>query len=192
MKYHEDDTYSAGVAGTAWSDNFTINSIYDPYTAIGGHQPYGRDEMAELYNRYVVTKCKWVFYAAVNTANNELCTFGARVAKGGAGGEPAALGVTNMYPYTEQTYVKSGCLSLANGVKRFSGIVDIAKVWGVRKQTLLDDDTFSATQSTEPSKEVWLQLMCNVTNLAASLGLNYHLELTFYGYFFQRIVLPTS
>jgi len=37
--------------GTA---QFSANGLYDPETAIGGHQPLGYDQMMALYNHYIV------------------------------------------------------------------------------------------------------------------------------------------
>jgi len=46
---------AAGVVGT--ETIFRLNSMYDPEFGVGGHQPYGRDQMAAIYNRYKVWKC---------------------------------------------------------------------------------------------------------------------------------------
>ena len=45
---------TAGQAGLAGLYKFRANSIYDPDQTGGGHQPYGRDTLATLYNHYVV------------------------------------------------------------------------------------------------------------------------------------------
>lgn len=39
------------------SNKYTINSLFDPRTAIGGHQPRYFDQWAAMYQRYRVTKC---------------------------------------------------------------------------------------------------------------------------------------
>jgi hypothetical protein len=36
-----------------------LNSIFDPNSAVGGHQPYGYDQLAALYNRYRVLRTRW-------------------------------------------------------------------------------------------------------------------------------------
>ncbi len=33
---------------------YRLNGIYDPFPAIGGHQPRGYDQLAAIYNKYVV------------------------------------------------------------------------------------------------------------------------------------------
>lgn len=37
---------------------FRANGMYDPDTALGGHQPYGFDQLMALYNRFVVLGAK--------------------------------------------------------------------------------------------------------------------------------------
>lgn len=38
---------------------FNLNSLFDPERTGGGHQPYGYDPLAGLYNRYRVIACSW-------------------------------------------------------------------------------------------------------------------------------------
>lgn len=33
---------------------YRLNSLFDPYFSVGGHQPYGFDQIAAMYNRYMV------------------------------------------------------------------------------------------------------------------------------------------
>lgn len=50
---------------------FNLNSIYDPNSTGTGHQPYGFDTLATLYNRYRVISCGWriqVNWTSNNTA----------------------------------------------------------------------------------------------------------------------------
>lgn len=44
-----------------------LNSLYDPNRTGTGHQPYGYDNLALLYNRYRVISCSWVL-TSPNTA----------------------------------------------------------------------------------------------------------------------------
>lgn len=58
-------------SGVAAKHTFLLNSIFDPdYTGVG-HQPYGRDQWATLYGKYMVTsavvRVKWS-----NTATNNI------------------------------------------------------------------------------------------------------------------------
>lgn len=46
---------------TGDSMTYMINSAYDPYAAVGGHQPKGFDQWASFYNKYCVVGAKYRF-----------------------------------------------------------------------------------------------------------------------------------
>lgn len=57
LRYVDTITLDAGAGGKAY-DTWNANSIFDPYTAVGGHQPMGSDEWANFYNHYTVIGAK--------------------------------------------------------------------------------------------------------------------------------------
>lgn len=60
MKYAE--TFTTNVSN-AYNYNYNLNSIFDPNRTGVGHQPYGHDQLATLYNRYRVISCSYVINA---------------------------------------------------------------------------------------------------------------------------------
>jgi len=54
---------------------FNLNSMYDPDRSGIGHQPYGRDTFASLYNQYRVIGCKYVVETSSNSATIQLGTY---------------------------------------------------------------------------------------------------------------------
>lgn len=55
MSYAENFALASGVAGvTGTPQQMRLNSIFDPNLTGGGHQPYGRDELANEWLRYKV------------------------------------------------------------------------------------------------------------------------------------------
>lgn len=57
MRYCETFTKSVGTAGVFGTiQKMNLNSLYDPNNSGGGHQPYGFDQMAALYNKYMVNR----------------------------------------------------------------------------------------------------------------------------------------
>lgn len=59
---------------------FRANSIFDPNYTGTGHQPMGRDQWAELYQRYIVVGSKaTVTYVATQAANQVPAYFGMKV-----------------------------------------------------------------------------------------------------------------
>jgi hypothetical protein len=70
-------------AGTATNQVMNLNSLFDPDRTGTGHQPYGYDQVAALYNRYRVFVTKWKivfhaesvgFYIVVVPSNGALAT----------------------------------------------------------------------------------------------------------------------
>lgn len=57
MRYCKDG-FLASTAGALNHIVFSMNDIFDPEYAVGGHQPMGFDQMAGLYNRYIVLGSK--------------------------------------------------------------------------------------------------------------------------------------
>jgi len=57
---------SAGV-GLPATHNFLANSAYDPDGTLGGHQPYGFDQMTNFYHHYTVIGCKALVKIRQNT-----------------------------------------------------------------------------------------------------------------------------
>lgn len=60
MKYAE--AFVTNVS-TAYNYAYNLNSIFDPNRTGTGHQPYGHDTLAVLYNRYRVISCSYVVQA---------------------------------------------------------------------------------------------------------------------------------
>lgn len=57
-RYCETFNVTQGVSGTPEYVVYSANSMYDPRTATGGHQPMGYDEMAAIYGHYQVVGSK--------------------------------------------------------------------------------------------------------------------------------------
>lgn len=69
LRYHESMGFTINDAFTA-QHTWGLNCLYDPYLGIGGHQPYGFDEMMALYNRGVVLGAKVTVLARPGSTAN--------------------------------------------------------------------------------------------------------------------------
>lgn len=58
-KYSESVNLNIPIGGTTSAYNWNLNSIYDPNRSGVGHQPYGRDQYAGLYQKYRVIACHY-------------------------------------------------------------------------------------------------------------------------------------
>lgn len=75
MRYCESFSIDGGI-GTPASYLFRANSIFDPNYSGTGHQPYGHDQIAALYNHYEVVKSfiTWEFQpGVVDTTASQVC-----------------------------------------------------------------------------------------------------------------------
>lgn len=55
LNYSENQVISVGTTGVYGTELiFSLNDLFDPRFTSGGHQPLGRDQLAGLYNRYIV------------------------------------------------------------------------------------------------------------------------------------------
>lgn len=46
--------------------SMNLNDLYDPDPAIGGHQPFGMDQLAPFYRRYTVIGCSYSIHCGIN------------------------------------------------------------------------------------------------------------------------------
>lgn len=55
LSYADRQTFLPGTA-SPYTYTYQVNNIYDPQTAVGGHQPFGRDTYAQIFKKYRVKK----------------------------------------------------------------------------------------------------------------------------------------
>jgi hypothetical protein len=68
------------VSGAATSAQFRANSLFDPDVALGGHQPYGYDQLAAMYQKYVVVSSSCVVTLNIGSLATYSGEFGVNVA----------------------------------------------------------------------------------------------------------------
>lgn len=70
-------TSTTGAFGTF---AYNANSLYDPTTAVGGHQPMYYDQLTALYNKYIVNKSSFTYsFAPYSTTGGSTATAFCRV-----------------------------------------------------------------------------------------------------------------
>lgn len=163
-----------------------INSLYDPEYAAGGHQPFGRDNMASLYNKYRVFGMKYRITFWNTDSSVPLLV---------------AVVPTNSYSsdtvmntIMERGYAKHRvipCLS-AGGLGVIKGYASMAKVHGVKKSVVKNDDTFAAFASAEPSREAFLHIYVAPIDAASAITVRINVECTYMCQWFDRIAISGS
>jgi len=75
LKYFETLTFTASLTSVN-SINIACNSIYDPNLSGTGHQPYGHDTYAGIYNQYTVLNARIRVKPVLNTSTTTALTYG--------------------------------------------------------------------------------------------------------------------
>lgn len=157
MTYASQVQYTPGVA--AEDRAFNLNSIFDPDLSGVGHQPMGRDQLANFYNRYRVTDCKWrIDHASqagagsillVTIPNNETTTL--------AGNSQTAMETA----YAQ--YKVSHHLATSAGTDmrhlQMKGSMHLAKLYGVSDAVALAENRFAAEFSASPAEVAVLHVV---------------------------------
>lgn len=143
MKYAE--TITTGTSGVI---QMSLNSIYDPNITGGGHQPYGHDTFATMYNRYRVISCS---YRIVANKNNDTLQVVALPSN-----EP--LTYLTAAEYKENPRCRYATQSPGGEAKFVSGLVSIPSLTGRTKSQYMADDRYQAQFGASPLEAAVLNL----------------------------------
>lgn len=177
MKYSEQLTQVGPGLGGLTQFTMNLNSIFDPNRTGLGHQPYGHDSLAAIYNRYRVIKCNYVISA---------------LSTGGTTGD--AYSIIAALPANEVATILGGVAEVQENprcryitqapnaaLKVLKGTVDIASLVGRTKGQYLSDDRYQATYGSSPNELAILNIFTGLLNGAAetvTTKLNIVLEFT--------------
>lgn len=175
MKYAEQVQVTGPGLGGLAAFRFNLNSIFDPNQTGIGHQPYGHDTMASLYNRYRVIKCNYVISG---------------ISTGGTSGNQYSI--IAALPSNEQVNLAGGLAEAQehprckfvtqapeSGLKVLKGSVYLPSLVGRSKAQYMADDRYQATYGSSPNELAILNVFAGVLNGAAettSMQLNVVLE----------------
>jgi len=139
QKYSETITTDANGLFT-----FNLNSVFDPNRTGVGHQPYGFDTMASLYNRYRVISCGWRIHANAvpGVANYMVACMPAN----------EALTILSTAEWREQPRAKYVMASAGGSVPVLSGKCYIPSLVGRTKSQYMADDRYQAQVSASPNE----------------------------------------
>lgn len=188
MKLNYYDNYQMTLSGTPLYANLRLNNPTDPIVALGGHQPCPWDQMAGIYEHYVVAAAKVEYmvhaYKASNTDPDFPVDVGVRVQSINDG--PAA----SFYNFIEQpdTYVFTAPTQLTSEPKRHRVYAKPWKILGYSNITEYNDDTDlqipiqNTTYTIPNNKEA--QLVFGVDPVPSGVcRLNIIIRITYYGFF---------
>ena len=180
MKYCESQSIDIAALGFVGTYRFNLNSIFDPNRTGTGHQPYGHDTLATLYNRYRVIDCS--YRVSIFNLTNPTT-------------EPVQL---TALPANEEVSISTGAegresprakfiVQGATGapIRELKGKVYMPSLVGRTKQQYLADDRYQAQFGASPSELAILNLYTSLMTdgqvasgrtLQATVELIYHVE----------------
>jgi len=167
-------TVTTGANG-AWA--LRLNSLFDPDATGTGHQPYGYDQLSQLYNRYRVISCSYRLQAP-NVAN--IIQFGAMPAN-------AVYTYGAFDALKEQPRARYFTQMPTGNAQTLSGKVYIPSVVGRSKAQYMADDRFQAQNGANPAEECMLNLMVAAVGDNPISGQPIHVILEFTAEFFDVI-----
>lgn len=175
MKYAEQVQVTGPGLGGLAAFRFNLNSIFDPNQTGIGHQPYGHDTMAGLYNRYRVIKCNYVIsgIATGGTSGNQYSIIAALPSN-----ETVNLG-GGLAEAQEHPRCKFITQAPESGLKVLRGSVYLPSLVGRSKAQYMADDRYQATYGSSPNELAILNVYAGVLNGSAettSMQLNVVLE----------------
>lgn len=171
MKYSEAYNLSAL---NAYSQIMRINSLWDPNATGLGHQPYGFDQLAGIYNRYRVISCSYVI-TAYNGTNP--IRFGVLPAND----TPPVSGISEL---CENPRAKFAIQFPGGSTQYIKGKVNMPSMTGRSKIQYMSDDRYQSEVTTNPL-EVVLLYITGQTMVDSSVDIQLNVTLDFTVEFFD-------
>lgn len=144
--------YSQVVTTSAVFGNYAmnLNSLYDPDRTGVGHQPYGFDQLAALYNRYRVISCGYRLNLAVGTSTQPVILTAMPANIVVTGGSCSEM---RENPRTKYITQNPGASSIVLRNKS-----QIPSIVGRTKAQYMADDRYQAEVTSDPNELVILNI----------------------------------
>lgn len=166
---------SPSIASSAGAQQtMNLNSIFDPDRTGGGHQPYGHDELAVMYNRYRVLKTHYKVTFGTSTGNYH-CVVGPV--------NGVQTNVSDLTTFQTMTETPRAVTVLQGGggapSKVITRSITLNNLTGVTQTEYLADDRFEATMGASPGEVLTLSIGFYNPTLATIVAYCY-IELQFF------------
>lgn len=171
MKYA--DTVFINSAGPQ-AYRFRLNGLFDPNFSGIGHQPYGYDTLATIYNRYRVISCSYTISGVDQSGQYVvICALPANE-------QVNTLSVAEMLENPKAKFITQAPNA---SLKMLKGKINIPSLVGRNKSQYMADDRYQAQVGADPSElallNIYIQRLdggSNVLNAPLQVTLNYTVE----------------
>lgn len=165
---------------------YRVNSLFDPDKTGAGMFPTGRQELQDLYYRYVVFGMS---YDIVCINMSSVVPIRVCVVASATDSVWSTFQECQSQPNASKPVIM-GTLDGGNAVGRLKGYISVANTQGVPKKTVSIDDTYSALWGANPSEISYLQIVHG--NLDGSATTDLHMEVSFRFYIRAFDLKPLS
>ncbi len=189
--YSDLDTYTTGAGGILGVEQiFSMNDMFDPDFTGVGHQPYGRDQMALLYNRYKVTKitvnvifsdpsADGLFVVIMQSPPSQSVTLTGK-----------NLGDASEKPNTIIKYLNDSGSQIVNMGKQTYPMYKLAQVTPLQYKANLED--FAALTGVSPAKRPFLRIAIGSVRGTAGTTCLGMVRLIYHVQWYDRVSLGQS
>lgn len=182
LRYTELVTLADAVGGVAKNYQFNLNSIYDPNYTGTGHQPYGRDTFATLYNKYRVYKCAWTVHVRNN--NTDLTTVVVPTNH-----DPGAIYAVAAL---ELPRSKSSFNVINSQGAHIKGSISLANLHGNTPAEYRSNEACSAAIGANPTEVMLLNVVVSANDQASTFTSSVLVDLYYWVEFFDPLILAAS
>lgn len=171
MKYSDVLDWSVTTLATS-VQQYRLNSTFDPDVTGTGHQPYGRDQLAALFDHYRVFKCSWHIEFA--PSNDRLHVSVVPLNTTAVPGSLTDAG--------EMPLAVTKAMAFNGGVPcRFSGQIWLPRLAGRTSAQYKSDDLYAAASGANPAEAMFLNILVynpspQTVDTSMTITLNYWTE----------------
>lgn len=166
-----------------------LNSVYDPKVALGGHQPYGFDQISPMFTGYRVFKVSWrVTFMNGNASDPYIM---AVTPINGTGYTWSNLANALEAPRTRYALYDSA----TSGARTIKGHVYLPSLTGVPRQTYRADNNYSSAIGGNPVLPMVLQMFASSpdeTTLLPTGCVNVQIQLIYHVEFIGSVLQAQS
>lgn len=159
MKYVVHESIGSPGVGAITVKEYRANGMYDPEFAVGGHQPYGFDQLMSQYNHFTVLKATFdVENQNVQYADTMMLIPALTADSGTLAAAYAAGGINGLteLPIAGQTLALNTYGADTRGRQRRTRLrFDAAKFFGKKAWDLIGEDRFQGDINADPPEQAF-------------------------------------
>lgn len=173
-KHKYSETFSLALSNS-YQYKYNLNGMYDPNSTGGGHQPYGYDQLATLYNRYRVIKCSYT----ISGIQSDSPGTNTRLVAVPSNAATTFTTVSEACETPRAKFIVQG--AAGSPLKTLHGWSYIPSLMGRSKAEYMADDRYQATNGSNPSELAILNIVGGTlgdvgTSITAVITLEYTCE----------------